>query len=88
MKYRLERRLQALKAEFESGQKIMTDLETKQANLRDTLLRIAGAIQVLEELLQSQDDTVAATVSDVAIPPDLAMATSNHSDAFDPANGS
>ncbi len=77
MKDILECRLQALKAEFESGQKIMTDLETKQANLHDTLLRIAGAIQVLEELLQSQDDTVAATVPDVAIPPDLAMATSN-----------
>ncbi|WP_225894459.1 hypothetical protein [Atlanticothrix silvestris] len=27
----------------------MADLETKQANLRDTLLRISGAIQILEE---------------------------------------
>ncbi|MBH8556054.1 hypothetical protein I8751_27695 [Nostocaceae cyanobacterium CENA357] len=32
-----------------SGQKVMADLETKQANLRDTLLRISGAIQILEE---------------------------------------
>ncbi|WP_242053481.1 hypothetical protein [Nostoc parmelioides] len=29
----------------------MDDLEEKQANLRDSLLRISGAIQVLEELL-------------------------------------
>ena len=55
MKQQLEQRLQSLKAEFESGQKMLADLEGKQATLRDTLLRISGAIQVLEELLaQSQ----------------------------------
>ncbi len=46
---KLEKRLDELKAEFESGQKAMADLEQKQANLRDTLLRISGAIQILEE---------------------------------------
>ncbi len=30
---------------------MMAELEAKQANLRDTLLRISGAIQVLEEEL-------------------------------------
>lgn len=50
MKQLLEQRLNELKAEFESGQKMMADLESKQVNLRDTLLRISGAIQVLEEL--------------------------------------
>lgn len=49
MKEQLEKRLAELKAEFESGQKAMADLEAKQANLRDTLLRISGAIQILEE---------------------------------------
>lgn len=49
MKEQLEKRLAELKAEFASGQKVMADLETKQANLRDTLLRISGAIQILEE---------------------------------------
>jgi uncharacterized coiled-coil protein SlyX len=49
MKEQLEKRLAELKTEFASGQKVMTDLETKQANLRDTLLRISGAIQILEE---------------------------------------
>jgi uncharacterized coiled-coil protein SlyX len=49
MKEQLEKRLEELKAEFASGQKVMADLETKQANLRDTLLRISGAIQILEE---------------------------------------
>lgn len=51
MKQQLEQRLQSLKAEFESGQKMLAELEAKQTNLRETLLRISGAIQVLEELL-------------------------------------
>jgi len=49
MKEQLENRLAELKSEFESGQKMMTELESKQSNLRDTLLRISGAIQILEE---------------------------------------
>ncbi|MCZ7356851.1 MAG: hypothetical protein O8C66_14295 [Candidatus Methanoperedens sp.] len=51
MKERLEHRLKELRTEFESGQKALSDLEIKQANLRNTLLRISGAIQVLEEEL-------------------------------------
>lgn len=51
MKEQLAARLQALKSEYESGQRLLGELELKQANLRDTLLRISGAIQVLEELL-------------------------------------
>ncbi|WP_440948564.1 hypothetical protein ACSAZL_10245 [Methanosarcina sp. T3] len=55
MKQQLEQRLQELRAEFESGQKMLADLESKQANLRDTMLRISGAIQVLEELSTTAD---------------------------------
>ncbi|MEH1945276.1 MAG: hypothetical protein V7L01_34370 [Nostoc sp.] len=51
MKQQLENRLQELKAEFASGQKVLADLEAKQINIRETLLRIQGAIQVLEEEL-------------------------------------
>lgn len=51
MKQQIEQRLKDLRAEFESGQTMLTDLETKQAALKSTLLRISGAIQVLEELL-------------------------------------
>ena len=50
MKQQLDQRLNELRAEFESGQKMLSELESKQANLRDTMLRISGAIQVLEEL--------------------------------------
>ena len=51
MKQQLEQRLKELKTEFESGQKALADLENRQADLRNTLMRISGAIQVLEEEL-------------------------------------
>lgn len=51
MKQQLEQRLKELRSEFESGQRTLAELETKQMNLRNTLLRISGAIQVLEEEL-------------------------------------
>ncbi|HUL12790.1 MAG TPA: hypothetical protein VLU73_11575 [Methylococcaceae bacterium] len=54
MKEQLTERLEKLKGEFESGQKMLADLEAKQANLQQTLLRISGAIQVLEELLAQE----------------------------------
>ena len=43
-------RLQELRAELEKGGRQMLVLEGKRAELRDTMLRIEGAIQVLEEL--------------------------------------
>ncbi len=58
MKEHLEERLHSLKSEYESGQRLLSELELKQANLRDTLLRISGAIQVLEELLEKAVDGV------------------------------
>jgi chromosome segregation ATPase len=56
MKDKLEHRLQELKSEFESGQKMLSDLEAQQANIKTTLLRISGAIQVLEELLSQNSE--------------------------------
>jgi predicted nuclease with TOPRIM domain len=51
MREQLSQRLQELRSEFEAGQKILAELEAKQAHLKSSLLRISGAIQVLEELL-------------------------------------
>lgn len=64
MKERLQTRLTALKSEFEQGQKMAADLDAQQANMRATLLRIAGAIQVLEEELAP--GSVSAPVLDSA----------------------
>ena len=54
MSPQVERRLAELKSEYEAGQKMLADLEAKKADLQTTLQRIAGAIQVLEELLAEE----------------------------------
>ena len=51
MREQLQKRLEELKAEFDTGQRMMQELEARQAKLRDQLLRLAGAIAVLEEAL-------------------------------------
>ncbi len=51
MRERLESRLGELKAEFEKGRKTMEELEAKAASVRAAMMRITGAIQVLEEEL-------------------------------------
>jgi predicted nuclease with TOPRIM domain len=56
MKKQIKERLEELKAEYESGQKMLADLETQESNLRTTMLRISGAIQVLEELLAKTEE--------------------------------
>jgi hypothetical protein len=56
MKEKLTRRLEELKSELQSGRQMEAELEGKLAQLRATLLRISGAIQVLEELLDHGAD--------------------------------
>jgi hypothetical protein len=47
----MQERLAELKIELDAGRVEFDRLERERASLRDTLLRIGGAIQVLEELL-------------------------------------
>ncbi len=63
MKDKLQERLQALKTEYDAGQKVLAELEAKQASVRDTLLRISGAIQVLEETLAEAEASEANATS-------------------------
>ena len=51
MKKKLQERLTELENEYEKGQQMLFELEKKVSNTRDTLLRMAGAIQVLKEEL-------------------------------------
>ena len=51
MQERMQSRLLELKREYELGDQRIRDLLQQEAAVRETLLRISGAIQVLEELL-------------------------------------
>ncbi len=59
MRDNLEQRLTQLKTEFEAGQKMLAELETKKNEIQATVLRISGAIQVLEELLAQDSENTA-----------------------------
>ncbi len=52
---RLKARLESLREEFANGEQKLADLNAQTAQLRDTLLRISGAIQVLEEELNAAE---------------------------------
>lgn len=64
MRTRLEARLAELRAEFESGQTRLGELEAQARSLRETLLRISGAIQVLEEELDPSGESNASPSGD------------------------
>lgn len=51
MSEQLKERLKALETEFENGKNMLADLEAREAALRNSLLRISGAIQVLREFV-------------------------------------
>lgn len=65
MKESVERRLQELQQEFASGQKMLVELDAKRADLQQTLLRISGAIQVLEELVAGAEKPQTEKVVDL-----------------------
>jgi len=57
MEDRLKERLAQLREEFSTGQTQLVQAEARVRELRETLLRISGAIQVLsEELGESEED--------------------------------
>ena len=47
----IQARLEALKKELETGQNELQKVEAQRTYLHETILRISGAVQVLEELL-------------------------------------
>lgn len=52
MRELIQARLEALKKELETGQAELQKVEMQRTYLRETVLRIDGAVQVLEELLR------------------------------------
>ena len=55
MREQIKNRIEALAAEYRTGQQMLAELEGREASVKLTLTRISGAIQVLEELLQEND---------------------------------
>jgi prefoldin subunit 5 len=51
MREQMQSRLTELNRDFQLGQGRLAELERETAALRETLLRIGGAIRVIEELL-------------------------------------
>ncbi|MDD3246375.1 MAG: PASTA domain-containing protein [Methanosarcina sp.] len=75
MKAQLEQRLVELRAEYESGQKILKDIEIKlvelenrKKNLNETLLRISGAVELLEEVLGEESKSSTPKVLGPEVP--------------------
>jgi hypothetical protein len=58
MREQLEQRLKELREEFGNGERMLADLQTQFENVKVTTLRIAGAIQVLEEELGRNNQSV------------------------------
>jgi hypothetical protein len=56
----VQARLAALKQEYQAGEEQLRDLARREVALRETMLRIAGAIMVLEEVLSTAPETGAA----------------------------
>lgn len=52
MKSEIKIRLEELKEEYKKGEERLNALEQETTNLSNTMLRISGAIQVLEELIK------------------------------------
>lgn len=57
MKEQVEARINALKVELESGRQMMQELDEKRNNLGYTIMRISGAVQVLEELVAEETES-------------------------------
>lgn len=51
MDERIARRLDELRTELAEGQRALAELDTRRADLVSTMLRIDGAVTVLEELV-------------------------------------
>jgi len=70
MQEAMQSRLEELKAELEKGEAELQRVEAHRTYLRETLLRIGGAVQVLEELLSQEEggQSEESAGQDLAVP--------------------
>ena len=67
MKETIAPRISELKDEFEAGQKLLVELESRQNGLREQLLRISGAIQVLEEMMAETENDAKSNIKEFKV---------------------
>jgi prefoldin subunit 5 len=68
-------RLQTLRKEFNTGQKQLAELDAQRARLMEAMLRISGAIQVLEELAGERSPDDGSGPNGTHDPQDVALAS-------------
>ena len=56
-------RLKTLHEEYRKGEQMLSELDQRRRQLHETLLRISGAIQVLQELIAGQPEREALPAS-------------------------
>jgi hypothetical protein len=56
---KVQERVAELTAEYRAGQQMLAELDAKRAEVQQTVLRISGALQVLNELLAERADAPA-----------------------------
>jgi hypothetical protein len=66
MQEQMERRREELREQLQVGEQRLRELDEERAQLQQTLLRIAGAAQVLDELLGAENGNGAAPVAGAA----------------------
>ena len=59
MNHEIERRLNELRRELEGARQMLSDIDSQRVGIRSQMLRISGAIQVLEELHAGANTTAA-----------------------------
>jgi len=59
----IDERLAGLRQEWDKGVRQLEQLDRQRAELRETLLRIEGAIQVLDELSRAESRPALAQIS-------------------------
>jgi prefoldin subunit 5 len=60
----MEQKLRDLRERFEAGEQQLMMLDQKRAELRDSLLRLSGAIEVLEQMVASNGHQEASTLEE------------------------
>jgi hypothetical protein len=84
----VQQRLEELRSEFEAGQRMLAELDARRAELQQTLLRIGGAVQVLEELLDTSGAAGEQAGNGASPPPADGTADADRTwSAVDAANG-